>query len=153
MLYGNLSLSAFAPFLVMSDDESSYLFDLSKLHNLSELHVTLHAMRFPAAPFTKMLSSIVDAKPRLHSLTLSLFTWRFWKFRDSDVERWDAVDVTLLALSQAAKERFNIDLVIQVIVKLLECGPHDICDILPRLGEKGLVRLVRDGDSPLEFSL
>lgn len=137
----------------MSDDDSSYLFDLSKLHNLSELHVTLHAMRFPSTPFTKMLSSIVHAKSRLHNFTLSLFTWRFWKFRDSDVERWDAVDVALLALSQATKERFNIDLVIQVIVKLLECGPHDVRDILPRLGERGLVRLVRDGDSSSEFSL
>lgn len=42
---------------------------------------------------------------------------------------------------------------IQVIVKPLEYGPHDVRDILPRLGEKGLVRLVRDGDSTLELSL
>ena len=137
----------------MPDYESSYLFDLSKLHNLSELHLSLHAMRFPATPFIKVLSSIADAKSRLDKLTLSLFTWRFWRFRDLDIERWGAVDKALVNLSQTVKEGFKVDLVIQVVVNLLEYGPHDVRDILPRLGEKGLVQLMRDGDSTLELSL
>jgi len=99
-----------------------------------------------------MLSSIADAETRLHSLKLSLFTWRFWRFRETDVEQWDAVDIALVGLSRAIRERFAVDLVTQVIVNLLEYGPHDIRTILPRLGDQGLVRLVRDGDSTLEFS-
>lgn len=139
------------PPLDLPDDGPSHLFDLSKLHNLSELHVALHAMRFPSAPFIEMFSSIADAEPRLHSLTLSLFTWRVWRFRETDVERWDAVDMALVQLSRAVKERFKVDLVIQVVVNLLEYGPHDVRDILPRLGGLGLVRLMRDGDSTLEL--
>ena len=138
--------------LALPDNESSHLFDLSKLHNLSELHVTLHAMRFPATPFIKMLSSIADAESRLHNLKLSLFTWRFWRFRETDVERWDAVDVALVRLSRAIRERFGVGLVTQVAVNLLEYGPHDVRTILPRLGEQGLVQFMRDGDSTLELS-
>ena len=136
----------------LPDNETSHLFDLSKLHNLSELHVTLHAMRFPATPFIKMLSSIADAESRLHNLKLSLFTWRFWRFRETDVERWDAVDVALVRLSRAIRERFGVGLVTQVAVNLLENGPHDVRTILPRLGEQGLVQFMRDGDSTLELS-
>ena len=136
----------------LPDNETSHLFDLSKLHNLSELHVTLHAMRFPATPFNKMLSSIADAESRLHNLKLSLFTWRFWRFRETDVERWDAVDVALVRLSRAIRERFGVGLVTQVAVNLLEYGPHDVRTILPRLGEQGLVQFMRDGDSTLELS-
>ena len=139
--------------LVLSDNEFSHLFDLSKLHNLSELHVTLHAMRFPVTPFTKMLSSIADAESRLYNLKLSLFTWRFWRFREADVERWDAVDIALVRLSRAIRERCAVDLVTQVAVNLLEYGPHDVRTILPRSGEQGLVQLMRDGDSTLELSL
>lgn len=136
----------------LPDNEFSYLFDLSKLHNLSELHVTLHAMRFPATPFIRMLSSIAGAESRLRNLTLSLFTWRSWRFTEPDVERWDAVDIALVELFQPIKERVKTDPVIQVIVNLLEYGPHDIRDILPRLGQRGLVQLTRDDDSILELS-
>jgi len=138
--------------LALPDNEFSYLFDLSKLHNLSELHVTLHAMRFPVTPFNKMLSSIADAESRLRSLKLSLFTWRFWRFRATDVERWDAVDIALVRLSTAIRERFAVDLVTQVVVNLLEYGPHDVRTILPRSGDQGLVQLMRDGDSTFELS-
>ena len=138
--------------LALTDNESSYLFDLSKLHNLSELRVALHAMRFPVTPFIKMLSSIADAGSRLRNLTLPLLTWRFWKFRETDVERWDPVDVALVQLSKSIKEKFKVDLAIQVIVNVLEYGPHDVRDILPRLGGQGLVQLMRDGDSTLELS-
>lgn len=137
----------------MPNNESPYIFDLSKLHNLSELRVTFHAMRFPAIPFIKMLSSIANAKSRLCNLTFSLFTWRFWKFKDPDVERWNGVDVALVELSRAVKERFEVDLVTRIIVRLSEYGPHDVRDILPRLAEKGLVRLIRDGDSTSDLSL
>lgn len=135
---------------VILDGESSYLFDLSECHKLSELHVTLHAMGFPAKAFVKMLSSIANAQSRLQHLKFSLFTWRVWKFRDHGVG-WDAVDMKLVELSQTVRERTGVDLVIQVTVNLLEYGPHDVRDILPRSGEKGLVRLVRDGDSTLEL--
>lgn len=128
----------------------SYLFDLSKFHKLSELRLTLHAMRFPAEPFVKMLSSIVDAQPPLCNLTLSLFTWRIWRFKGREAV-WDAVDTTLVELSQAVRERSGINLVIQVSVNPLEYGPHDVRDILPRSGEKGLVRLVRNGNSTWEL--
>lgn len=139
--------------LVSPDDGFSHLFDLSTLHELSNFHVTLHAMRFPVAPFTKMLTSIIDAQSRLRSLALSLFTWRFWRFGETDVERWDTVDTTLVRLSRGIKERFDAGLAIRVIVNLLEYGPHDVRDILPRLGGRGLVRLLRDGDSTLELPL
>ena len=109
-------------------------------------------MRFPVAPFIKMLSSIANAESRLHNLTLSLLTWRFWKFRQTDVERWDAVDIALVQLSRTIGVRFKAELVTQVVVNLLEYGPHDVRDILPRLGEQGLVQLMRDGDSTLELS-
>ena len=56
------------------------------------------------------------------------------------------VDMALLELSQAVKERCGVDLLIRVIVKLLERGPHDVRDILPRSSEKGLVRLMREDD-------
>ena len=109
-------------------------------------------MRLPAKPFIKMLSSIVDSESRLRNLTLSLLTWRFWKFRATDVERWDAVDIALVQLSRVIEERFGVDLATQVIVNLLEYGPHDVRDILPRLGGQGLVQLMRDGDSTVELS-
>jgi hypothetical protein len=111
----------------MLDDESSYLFDLSNFHKLSELHITLHAMRFPAKPIAKMLSGIAEAQSRLHNLTFSLFTWRVWRFRDQEVG-WDAVDIALVKLSQAVKGRSGVDLVTQVTVNLLEYGPHDVRD-------------------------
>jgi len=67
------------------------------------------------------------------------------------VERWDAVGVALVRLSGAMRERFEVGLVIQVVVNLLGYGPHDVRTILPRLGEQGLVQLVREGDSTLEL--
>jgi hypothetical protein len=138
--------------LANPDNELPSLFNLAKLHNLSELHVTLHAMRLPVASLTEMLSSIADAESRLCDLTFSLFTWRRWRFAEPDVERWDVVDQALMQLSRVIKERLKVDLVIQVIVNVLEYGPHDVRDILPRLGAEGLVRLKRDGDSTLELS-
>ena len=138
--------------LDVPDDESSYLFDLSNLHELSELSVTFHAMRFPIKPFVRMLSSVALARSQLRCLALSLFTWRFWSFKDQDVDRWEAVDITLAELSQAVRERSGVDLAIRVIVNLLEYGPHDIRDILPRSGNRGLVRLVCDGDSTSDLS-
>ena len=136
----------------MGDDESSYLFDLSNCHQLSELHITLHAMRFPAKQLVKMLSSVVDARLGLCDLTLRLFTWRSWNFMGRDVDRWDAVDMALVELSQVIRDRSGIDPSIQIIVNLLGYGPHNLRDILPRLGEKGLVRLTRDSDSTSELS-
>ena len=56
------------------------------------------------------------------------------------------VDMALLELSRVVEERCGVDLVIRVSVKLLECGPHDVRDILPLSGERGLVRLIREGD-------
>ena len=109
-------------------------------------------MRLPAKQFTKMLSSITDAQSPLRHLTLTLFTWRLWEFSDSDVDKWALVDVALVELCQAIKKRSEVDLVVQVIAKVLEYGPHDIRDILPRLGGEGLVRLVREGDSTSELS-
>lgn len=138
------------PFMV--DDESSYLFDLSECHQLSEIHITLHAMRFPAKQLVKMLSSVVGARPLLRDLSLRLFTWRSWNFMGRDVDRWDAVDMALVELSQVIRDRSGTDPSIQVIVNLLGYGPHNLRDILPRLGEKGLVRLMRDGDSTSELS-
>jgi hypothetical protein len=133
----------------MLDNDSSYLFDLSKLHKLSDLGITFHAMRFPVKPFVKMLSSIAQSQSRLSNFELSLFTWRLWISQVPDAERWDAVDVAFVELSQAVRERSGMDLAVQVIVNPLECGPHDVRDVLPRLGEKGLVRLLR-GDSNSE---
>ena len=130
----------------MPDDESSYFFDLSKLHKLSEFHTTLHAIRLPFVPFVKMLSSVADAGSQLHNLTLSLFTWRVWNFSGPDTRRWAMVDMALLELSRVVEERCGVDLAIRVIVKLLECGPHDIRDILPLSGDKGLVRFIREDD-------
>jgi len=109
-------------------------------------------MRFAAIPFTKMLSSIVDAESRLRNLTLVLFTWRTWTFRETDVERWDAADVALLRLSKAMRERFEVSMVTRIVANQLEYGPHDIRVILPRMGEQGLVQLVRSGDSTSELS-
>jgi len=150
-MYRSFALPDLAP-LALPDNEFSHLFDLSKLHGLSEFHVTLHAMRFPATTFNKMLSSIADAESRLHNLKLTLFTWRFWNFEETDVERWDAVDIALVRLSRTIRERFAVSLVTQVTVNLLEYGPHDIRTILPRLAEQGVVQLMRDGDSTLELS-
>ena len=43
------------------------------------------------------------------------------------------VGIVLAELPQAVRERSGVNLTIQVIVDLLECGPHRIRDILPRL--------------------
>lgn len=68
------------------------------------------------------------------------------------MDKWALVDVALVELCQAVKKRSEVDLVVQVIAKVLEYGPHDIRDILPRLGGEGLVRLVREDDSTSELS-
>ena len=132
----------------MADDD--YLFDLSNCHKLSELRITFHARRFPVKPFVKIFSSITEAQSRLQSLTFSLFTWRVWRFRNEEAG-WDVVDASLVELSQAVKERSGVDLAIRVTVNVLEYGPHDVRDILPRSVEEGLVQLVRDGDVTLEL--
>lgn len=69
-----------------------------------------------------------------------------------DMDRWDAVDMALVELSQVIRDTSGTDPSIQVIVNLLGYGPHNLRDILPRLGEKGLVRLTRDSDPTSELS-
>jgi hypothetical protein len=128
----------------MPDTESSYLFDLSKFRNLSKLQITMHAMRFPVNPLVKMLSTISD----LQNLTFTLFTWRVWRFKDRGIG-WDAVDMTIVNLAQAVNgERSRsggMEFAVEVRVNVLGYGPHDVRDILPRSGERGWVRLVREG--------